>query len=246
MKHILPTALLIAALRAASANDQQPPAASSSLNAPVASISGKVTETMNGGGYTYVQVNTGAKKVWAAVPEIKLKTGDAVVITDGMAMANHHSKTLNRDFDLIYFSGDITINGKRLAAAEKTVELPKNHPPITGSAVTPTVDLTGIKKAVGGKTIEAVYADTKKLAGKQVAVRGKVVKYNAMILGKNWLHLRDGTGSKGNNDLLVTSSAPAKVGDTVLATGAIALNKDFGSNYKYDVMIEDAKIVVEK
>jgi hypothetical protein len=116
-------------------------------------VSGRVVETMNAAGYTYVQVNTGAKKLWAAVPELKTKVGDSILIADGMAMENHHSKTLNRDFELIYFEGDVLVNDKRPVTEEKSIELPKNHPPITHSTSAPKVDLAGIKRVPGGKTV---------------------------------------------------------------------------------------------
>ena len=76
-------------------------------------------------------------------------------------------------------------------------------------------------------------------------IRGKVVKYNAEIMGRNWLHIQDGTGAIGGNDLLITSSDKAKVGDTVLIVGTVAINKDFGAGYKYRVLVEDAKVTVE-
>ena len=107
------------------------------------------------------------------------------------------------------------------------------------------MDLAGIKKAVEGKTVAEIFGSKAKLGGQQVKVRGKVVKYNSNILGKNWLHIRDGTGSEGCNDLVVTTAAVVKVGDTVVVSGAISLNKDFGSGYKYAVIIEDAKVAVE-
>jgi len=248
MKNIALAACLIFAAHSAFCAEQLP-AGHPSIPGPskeLTRLSGKVIETINSGGYTYLRLDTGTQKVWAAAPLLHLKVGDAIVIADGMPMPKYHSKTLNRDFDLIYFTGDLTVNGSRPVSDEKPVELPKNHPPLSGAAPAASTQLSGIKKASGGKTIEEVYAGKTKLSGHQVTVRGKVVKYNEMILGKNWIHLRDGTGSKGNNDLLITSSAPAKIVDTVLATGTIAVNKDFGSNYKYDVMIEDAKIVIEK
>ena len=98
-----------------------------------------------------------------------------------------------------------------------------------------------------GKTIKEIYAAKAKLAGKSVSVRGKVVKYNAMILGKNWLHIQDGSGSveKMDNDLTVTTLTPAMLGATVLVTGNISTNRDFGAGYKYGVIIEDAKVTVE-
>jgi hypothetical protein len=107
------------------------------------------------------------------------------------------------------------------------------------------MDFSGIKKAAGGKSVQEIIANKANLNGKEVKLRGKVVKYNPNILGKNWLHVRDGTGSAGSNDLLVTTTDTAKVGDTVLVTGKVATDKDFGANYKYAVMVEDGKVVVE-
>jgi hypothetical protein len=78
-----------------------------------------------------------------------------------------------------------------------------------------------------------------------VKVRGKVVKYNSGIMGKNWLHIQDGSGAAGSNDLTVTTSANTKVGDTVLVAGVLSANKDFGSGYKYALIVQDAKVTVE-
>ena len=107
------------------------------------------------------------------------------------------------------------------------------------------MDFSGIKKAAGGKTIAEIFDGKAALGGQSVKVRGKVVKYSANILGKNWLHIRDGTGSEGSNDLVVTTAADAKAGDRVVVSGAVSLNKDFGAGYKYAVIIEDAKVTVE-
>ena len=92
-----------------------------------------------------------------------------------------------------------------------------------------------------------LFRSKSKLAGKPVAVRGKVVKYNAEIMGKNWLHIQDGSGStdKNDNDLTITTTTPAKLGDTVLVTGNVTTNKDFGAGYKYTVILDDAKVTVE-
>ena len=85
----------------------------------------------------------------------------------------------------------------------------------------------------------------KKRGGKKVVIRGKVVKASGRIMGKRWFHLQDGTGSKGVLDLVLTSDNDADAGDIVLVTGVLGLGKDFGQGYKYDVIIEDAKIKVE-
>jgi hypothetical protein len=248
MKCILLTGCLVLATQVAqcevkaSASTQQPGVQAS---APVSGFSGKVTETMNAANYTYVLVDTGTNKVWVAAPAFKVKVGDSAAVAQAMAMPKYHSKTLNRDFDVVYFAGGVVVNGVEPTAGVETRELPKNHPPITSAAAAPKVDLAGIKKAAGGKTVAEICGSKAKLGGQQVKVRGKVVKYNANILGKNWLHIRDGTGSEGSNDLVVTTSSAVKVGDTVLVSGAVSLNKDFGSGYKYAVMIDNAKVTVE-
>jgi hypothetical protein len=106
-------------------------------------------------------------------------------------------------------------------------------------------DLTGIKRAENGQTVEEVITGKTKFAGKSVAIRARVVKYNAQILGKNWLHIRDGSGGPGTNDLTITTSATVKVGDLVLVTGKLGTDRDFGSGYKYPLIIEDATVVVQ-
>ena len=116
-----------------------------------------------------------------------------------------------------------------------------NHPTAKPGA---EVDLSGITKAEGGKTVAELYAEKDQLANKKVTLRGKVVKTNAGIMGKNWLHLQDGSGDAkaGTNDLTVTSSDAAAKGDTVTITGVLRLDKDFGSGYAYPVLVEDAKV----
>ena len=81
--------------------------------------------------------------------------------------------------------------------------------------------------------------------GKPVTVRGKVVKYNEQVMGKNWIHVQDGSGNaaQGTNDLTVTSRDAASIGETVTITGTVRTNKDFGSGYLYRVIVEDARVV---
>jgi hypothetical protein len=130
------------------------------------------------------------------------------------------------------------------AAAVSSTPATPPHP--TPEAPTANVDLSGIERAAGGKTVAEVFAEKDQLAGKPIILRGKVVKTNANIMGKNWLHVRDGSGAEGANDLTVTTTGTLpNVGDTVLLTGPVVLNKDFGMGYRYDVMVEDALVKVE-
>ena len=122
--------------------------------------------------------------------------------------------------------------------------VPANHPAAKPAA---TVDVSNIAKAEGGKTVAEVYADKDKLAGSKVTVRGKVVKLNRGIMGKDWLHLRDGSGADGSNDLTVTTTAKTlpNVGDVVVIVGSVATNKDYGMGYNYPVIVEDATVTIE-
>ncbi len=225
-------------------------------------ITGKVQETMNAAGYTYVQVDDGAQKVWAAAPEFEVKKGDTVTVPEGMPMQDYESKTLSRKFDVVYFvpaigKGDQLPAGAAPSAmglppappaggSQPQMPLPEGaHPKLDPSqaAKDANVQLAGIKKA--DKTIAEIYAGRDGLSGKDVAIRGKVVKFSPQIMGKNWVHVQDGSGAAGTNDLTITTQDEAKVGDTVLVSGKITLNKDFGMGYRYDLIIEDGLVKAE-
>jgi hypothetical protein len=210
---------------------------------------GKVLETMDAAGYTYVQVDTGTETFWAAAPQFAVKVGDDVVVPEGMPMPNFSSKTLDRTFDMVYFVPSVLVGGAESLAAQ----MPPGHVPVVdGEPVkgkttveTTDVDLSGITVAEGGQTVGDIYAKKAELNGKPVKVRGKVVKFSPQIMGKNWIHIQDGTGEAGANDLTVTTSAEANTGDTVLISGTLATDKDFGYGYAYDVIVEEAEVTVE-
>ena len=117
-----------------------------------------------------------------------------------------------------------------------------------GTASNKIADTTPIKvaKASGTNayTVAEIVAKAAELKDKPVRVSGKVVKYSPEIMGKNWVHLRDGTGAAtdNSNDVLVTTATQVKLGDVVTVTGVVRTNKDFGSGYAYKVLIEDAKL----
>jgi hypothetical protein len=205
---------------------------------------GKVTETIDAAGYTYVQIDTGAEQFWAAAPQFAVQVGDDVVVPEGMPMPDYHSKTLDRTFDMVYFVPSVLVGG----AQNLSGDVPADHPSMNGGETVveeTTVDLSGITAAEGGVTVEDMFTKKDELAGKSVSVRGKVVKFTPEIMGKNWIHLQDGTGTEGTSDLTVTTSASAKMGDTVTVSGVVVIDKDFGYGYAYDVIIEDAEVTVE-
>jgi hypothetical protein len=206
--------------------------------AGVPTVTGSVLETMNASSYTYVKVAAGAEEIWAASSQFDVKVGDRVTVPLESPMENFHSQSLDRDFPLIYFASRISREGEQAPAA--AAQMPPGHPPTSAA---PAV-IEKIAPPEGGKSVAAVWTDRKALAGKTVTVRGQVVKFNGGIMGRNWVHLQDGSGQAGDrtNDLTVTTDAVVKVGDVVTVTGTVVVDKDFGSGYSYAVLLESAKI----
>ena len=94
------------------------------------------------------------------------------------------------------------------------------------------------------ETVASLIQGKDKLGGKTVAAQGKVVKVNNGIMGRNFVHIQDGSGdaAKGTNNLIITSTQTAVVGDQVAISGTVALNRDFGIGYSYPLLIENASI----
>ncbi len=116
-----------------------------------------------------------------------------------------------------------------------------------GATAAAPVDVKPAKRAEGanGKTVAEVIGQRTTLTGKPVRVRGTVVKVNTGILGRTYLHVRDGSGdpAAATNDIVVTTEATPALGDTVLLEGTVVTDRDIGSGYKFPTMIEDAKLV---
>jgi hypothetical protein len=202
-----------------------------------AQLSGKVVETFNSGGYTYVLLEKNSQKTWVAVPQMKVQKGQNISFLPGAEMDNFESKTLKRKFDKIIFSAGPVEKGQ-----------PMEGPKTTGSKGKAVIssEKIQVEKAKGPNayTIGEIYKNGESLSNKEVVVRAKVVKVSSAIMGKNWLHLQDGSGSpeKGTHDLVVTTQDNASVGDVVTVAGTLYKDKDFGSGYKYAVIVENASI----
>jgi len=234
-------------------------------------VTGKVLERIDAAPYSYLKLATASGETWAAVPQTTVENGTEVTLQNPMPMDGFESKTLNRKFDKILFAtlagaGPMAAPGAPAgmppagmppAGMPPAAAVPAGMPPggmppgmaaqHAAAAAGPT-DVGEIKvaKATGAnaKTVSEIYGQKAQLKEKVVAVRGKVVKYNSGIMGKNWLHLRDGSGAqaKGDNDITVTTGDAAAVGDVVLVTGKVRLDKDFGAGYAYPVIIEEASV----
>jgi hypothetical protein len=232
-------------------------------------IQGKVLEVQSGGGYTYLQIKGEQDAVWVAIPETPVEAGQEVLVSPGMLMKSFESESLGRTFDALIFSAGLEDPGK---VAQKngieggTPDMSKHYEYM--HKVEGPVDDAELERLSGGskkaavpankisvdkaegdnaQTVEECFADVEKLHEKTVRVRGKVVKFSPMIMGKNWLHLQDGTGDaeKKTHDLVVTTSDTTEKDAVVTVEGILHKEKDFGAGYRYDAIVEDAKIIGE-
>jgi hypothetical protein len=232
--------------------------------APATPVTGKVLETMDAAGYTYLNVETAEGAKWIAVNQADIKVGDEVTYLDGMVMQNFFSKSLDRTFPEIVFSSGLVGAGSSIpglpAAGSGAESFSQALTSESGSALDTAVGMaTGSVKAVvplgeikvekasgeNSFTVAEIYTKAEELNGKTVIVRGKVVKVSPGIMGRNWIHIQDGTGSPDDptHDLVVTTSQdPEADWDIITVEGILAANKDFGSGYSYRVIIEEASI----
>lgn len=234
--------------------------ATSEAGKPGSTITGKVLETMDASGYTYLHLDEGVKKAWVAIPKANVKVGDTVSVVFSMVMKNFKSKTLGRTFDELVFSSGFAPGSQQAATAGKTADKgsfsdavkeagSKDAASMTGgsgAAVVPVAKEVKVEKASGPNayTVAELFEKKKELNGKEVTLRGKVVKVSMNIMGKNWVHLQDGTSdpkSKSHDFVVTTTATPAK-DQVVTVTGKLEADKDFGAGYVYAAIIEDATV----
>jgi hypothetical protein len=196
----------------------------------------EVIETMDASSYTYMRVEEGKSDYWIAVPQIPASKGDVFYYTKALEMNNFTSSSLDRTFEKILFVEDLS-------------KSPSNENPLSG-AMNPHAQISTGKKNIkvdhlsDGQTIEQIYENRAALSGKQIKLKGVVTKYNSGIMDRNWIHIQDGTGSDFY-DLLVTSTDETEEGKTVVITGTVTLNRDFGNGYAYELIIENASVKAE-
>lgn len=230
MKAILAICLFAVSAFAGAAENPAP-------RSPVVTVvTGEVVETMDVQSYTYLRLKSKGGETWAAINRAPVKKGAQVTIENVTVMNNFESKSLKKTFPTIYFGTLGGAGGSNVSGAGKA------H---SGKTAEEAVDVI-IPKASGAnaRTVAEIMTKSAELKDKPVLVRGKVVKYNPGIMGKNWIHLRDGSGSASDNtnDALVTTAGEAKVGDVLTVKGVVRTDKDFGSGYAYKVLIEDATL----
>lgn len=200
-------------------------------NLPAGTHKIEVTDIAQTPNYTYIKASENGNEYWIAVTKMEPKKGETLYFSKSMEMKNFKSETLNRTFESVLFVQDIS-------QTPPSAQTPMSHPQV----FTQTRQDVKIEPLKDGKSIEQIYEQKDKLNGETVRVKGQVVKYNAHIMGRNWIHIQDGTGGNNNFDLMVTSADSARTGDIVIVEGTVEINQDFGAGYSYPVLLSNAVI----
>ncbi len=189
------------------------------------SYEGVVTDVLQGGGYTYLEIQEKTqKKFWIAVTGQDVKKGTEVRFNEELVAKDFNSKALNRTFDTLMFASDL-----------------QHRTQMESPFIKELVAKSPYQKS-GTISIAELMSNSKKYANKSVTVRAKVVKVSNNIMSKNWVHLQDGTGVEGEVGRVVFTSPTGSpsIGDIVTAKGKVSVDKDFGSGYVYKVIVEES------
>jgi hypothetical protein len=194
-------------------------------------------EVVQSSNYTYIRALEDNKESWLAISKREVAIGKSYYFVPNIEMTDFVSKELKRTFKTIVFVEKFSeepIVPESLAAMPDSLR-----------GIKPAVAKEGIKvePAKGGITIGELFAKKDSYEGKTVKIKGEVVKFSPEIMGKNWLHIQDGTSGNGAFDLTITTGDVVKIGDIVTFEGVVALKKDFGAGYFYEVIVENGKLI---
>ncbi len=199
----------------------------------------KVINIQHASRYTYLEADEKGQKVCIAIPLNKeIKKNQTYYFRGGILMANSEKLNFSQAYDAV----------RIVSVLSSTSDLSNTTNNMTDASVPGEagVKINSVKLVpmAGVTKLSDVLSSPEKFDGKTVLVQGFVVKYNRMILNKNWIHIQDNTmDKKGNkNDLTITTMDEVQIGDPVAFEGKISLNKDFGAGYKYEVILEEAKL----
>ncbi len=195
-----------------------------------------VKEALHAAGYTYLLVTEGRNEQWLAVNEMDVNIGTTYYYQGGMKMSNFKSRELDRVFESVIFLDQISLEP---FSEPEEASLSTAH---TTTIPVEKLDIS-VEVAEDGISIADLVSEKKSYDGKTVRIRGQVTKFNADIMDKNWIHIQDGTEHDGNFDLTITSDIAVETGKTMTFEGKIALDKDFGFGYFYEIILEEAIII---
>lgn len=185
--------------------------------------------------YVYLNVKENDKQYWIATRKLDIKIGETYFYKGGLLKTNFESKEYNKVFDKIYLVTSLVQANHGGSTESNELETEQSTNKNT------TTDTKTIIVKSGSIKISELVENYKKYEGKTVQISGKCVKINPNIMGRNWIHIKDGT--KDDYDLVITSNTFVKEGSMITIKATVTLNKDFGAGYKYDLILENGIIV---
>jgi len=188
-----------------------------------------VSEVLNTEKYSYLKVTEESEKYWIAIPRKEVQIGNTFYYKGGLLKKNFESKEYNRIFETIYLVSDVIPHSSNGGGPELSEVVAKDEI-LSASA--------HVVQAEGSIKLTELFLYPKKFEGKLIQVTGKCVKVNSMIMGRNWIHIQDGSGD--SLDLTIATTENANLDATVTFAGTIALNRDFGAGYRYGIIMEQA------
>ena len=234
MKKIILFSFLLLVLGSCENNSNPSNKSSEAQNGPPSFV---VLETLNAAGYVYILGDENGTKRWFAITARQVQEGDVFYYDNPLIMTDFFSKELDRPFDEVLFLSRV---------AKTSAELTQ---PKTGMASKPSGKITTnqldlqIEVPEGALTIAQLFEQMESLSGQKVKVRGQVVKFSPEIMNTNWIHIQDGTSFESKFDLTITSTETVMVGDVLTFEGVVAVNKDFGYGYFYELLMEESNVI---
>lgn len=191
-----------------------------------------VDEVLHTSRYTYLNVTEDEQQFWIAIPRKEVEKGGPYYYRGGLKKTNFKSVEHDRVFETVYLVSDVAKDPGMIgmAGSNPHADMPVEN--VSGKMDPPP----------GGITLSELFANKEKYNGQTVRVRGKCVKLNNMIMNRNWIHIQDGTLEE-DMDLTVTTTENVPIGAVVAFEGTIALNRDFGAGYKYEIIMENAQLL---
>ncbi len=198
----------------------------------------KVLDILETTKYVYLKVEENDKQFWIATLKQKIDIGGTYFYKGGLLKTNFESKEHNKTFEKIYLVTSLVQSNHGNENRNKNIKSQDNQQKDKVNSATNTLNNN---QKTGSIKIAELVANLNKYKGKTVQLSGICVKINPNIMGRNWIHLKD--GSKDDYDLVITSDTFVKEGSEITIKATVSLNKDFGAGYKYELILENGVIL---
>jgi len=195
-------------------------------------ISSEILQTSS---YTYIKGKVNNSEIWLAVRKKDITAGEIFYYDSNKSLEMHNfkSRELDRVFTKIFFLDKIMNSLTENNTVKKNINMGKT------AFLKKNIKIESSKEYI---SISELFKNSKTYKDKIVKLKAQVTKFTPNIMNRNWIHIQDGTEYNNKYDITITSDQSAKINDIIILEGVLRINKDFGAGYKYECIIENAKI----